>query len=225
MNQSDFSSVNITQLACHDCDLLQEAPSLAVDEVAHCIRCDAVLFKNQRNSVDRSLAFAISGLIFYLISNAFPILTLEALGFVQEGTFLSTSIALFDAGVPLLGVLLFLTTILFPLTTLIGTLYILIQVKRDKFNNYTAPVFRFLRSTDAWGMLEIFMLAILVSMVKLGDYADVIFGTSLYSFILLILMLTLLSHSLNPQDVWRPLRNKLIKQNTVKAESVGKAKI
>ena len=212
MKENDTPSINTFQLACHDCDLLQQAPELDVDETAHCIRCEAVLFRNKKNSVDRSLAFAISGLLFYIISNTFPLLSLKALGFIQEGTFLSTSVSLFNAGRPLLGILLFLTTIVFPLTTLLGTIYILVQVKRNKFNDYTAPVFRFLRSTGAWGMLEIFMLAILVSMVKLGDYADVILGVSLYSFILLILSLTLMAHSLNPQDVWRKLRNNLVDQ-------------
>jgi paraquat-inducible protein A len=207
MNQNDLPSIDTFQLACHECDLLQHAPELEEDETAHCIRCEAILFRNQKNSVDRSLAFAVSGLLFYIMTNSFPLLSLEALGFLQEGTLFSTSLSLFQAGMPLLSIVLFLTTIVFPLTTLLGTIYILLQVKRNKFNDYTAPVFRFLRSTDAWGMLEIFMLAILVSMVKLGDYADVIFGISLYSFILLILCLTLLSHSLNPQDVWRELRN------------------
>ena len=172
----------------------------------------SILFKNQKNSVDRSLAFAISGLLFYIIAHMFPLLSLKALGFLQEGTLLSTSVSLFNAGMPLLSVILFFTTIVFPLTTLLGTIYILLQVKRDKFNSYTAPVFRFLHSTDTWGMLEIFMLAVLVSMVKLGDLADVIFGLSLYAFCFLIISLTFLSHSLNPQDVWSKLRNRLDEQ-------------
>lgn len=209
MSQNEIPLIYMHQIACHDCDLLQQTPDLEEGETAHCIRCEAVLFRNKKNSVDRSLAFAIAGLIFYIISNVFPLISLKALGFVQEGTLLSTSLSLFAEGMPLLSILLFFTTIVFPLTTLLGTIYVLMQVKQDKFNNYTAPVFRFLRSTETWGMLEIFMLAMLVSMVKLGDFADVVFGISLYSFVLLILSLTLMSHSLNPQDVWSKLRSQL----------------
>ena len=113
-----------------------------------------------------------------------------------------------EADRPLLAVVIFLTTIVFPATTLVGTIYILMQVKTNRIDAYTAPLFRFLRSTDAWGMLEIFMLAVLVSVVKLGDLADVIFGVSLYAFGFLIICLTLLSYSLNPHDVWNSLRNK-----------------
>ncbi|GAA0424093.1 paraquat-inducible protein A [Cocleimonas flava] len=206
MEQSNQTSVNISQIACHDCDLLQKVPQLRVGQTANCLRCNAFLFKNQKNSVDRSLAFAITGLILYIISNMFPLLSLRALGTTQDETLISTSISLFKADMPLLSIVVLFTTVIFPATTLLGTIFILIQVKRDTFNDYTAPLFRFLRSTDTWGMLEIFMLALLVAMVKLGDVAEVIFGTSLYAFCLLILSLTMLSHSLNPHDVWSKLR-------------------
>ncbi len=206
MKQPPLSPVEISQIACHDCDLLQKMPRLSIGQTANCIRCNAQLFKNQKNSVNRSLAFAITGLILYVISNMFPLLSLKALGITQDETLISTSISLFKAEMPLLSIVVLFTTIIFPATTLLGTIFILMQVKMNKFNDYTAPLFRFLRSTDTWGMLEIFMLALLVAMVKLGDVAEVVFGTSLYAFCLLIISLTMLSHSLNPQDVWSRLR-------------------
>lgn len=128
------------------------------------------------------------------------------MGVTQDGTLLSTSLSLFQADRPFLSIVILLTTFVFPATTLLGTIYILLQVRNNRINAYTAPLFRFLRSTDAWGMLEIFMLAVLVAVVKLGDLADVIYGVSLYAFCLLILSLTLLSYSLNPHDVWNKLR-------------------
>lgn len=205
-NHPEYS--NLSHMACPDCDLIQDIPALEIGESANCVRCNAMLYKNQRNSLDRSLAFAFTGLILFVIANMFPLLSLKAIGTTQEGTLLSTSISLFKADRPLLAIVIFLTTIIFPAITLIGTIYVLIQVKTNRINEFTAPLFRFLRSTDAWGMLEIFMLAVLVAVVKLGDLADVIFGLSLYAFILLILTLTLLSYSLNPHDVWNSLRYK-----------------
>jgi paraquat-inducible protein A len=197
---------SLSHMACPDCDLIQTLPPLQIGEVANCIRCNATLFKNQKNSVDRSLAFAITGLILFIIANLFPLLSLKAMGLTQDGTLLSTSMSLFQADRPFLSIVILLTTFVFPATTLLGTIYILLQVKNNRINAYTAPLFRFLRSTDAWGMLEIFMLAVLVAVVKLGDLADVIYGISLYAFCLLIISLTLLSYSLNPHDVWNKLR-------------------
>lgn len=202
----DTNQTSLSHMACPDCDLIQTIPPLTVGESVSCIRCSATLFKHHKNSINRSLAFAITGLILYVIANMFPLLSLKAMGLMQDSTLLSTAISLFQEGRPFLSVVLLLTTIVFPATTLIGTIYILLQVKTDSTDEFTAPLFRFLRSTDAWGMLEIFMLAMLVAIVKLGDLADVIFGVSLYAFVLLILALSLLSASLDPHDVWNKLR-------------------
>lgn len=197
----------LSHIACPDCDLLQTLPPLRENEVANCVRCQAVLLRNQANSIDRSLAFAITGLILFIIANLFPLLSLKVLGVTQDSTLISTALSLFKADMPLLSLLVVFTTIIFPLTTLLGTIYILLQVKTNSINGHTAPLFRFLRSTDSWGMLEIFMLAILVAVVKLGDITDVILGTSLYAFCLLIVSLSLLSYYLNPHDIWNRLRN------------------
>lgn len=197
----------LRQIACPHCDMLHSIPALSVRQTAHCVRCGTTLLTNQRNSIDRSLAFAITGLILFVISNMFPLLSLKALGVTQDGTLLSTAIALFNAERPFLSLLILMTTFIFPATTLLGTMYVLYQVKTDQVNEYTAPLFRFLRSTDSWGMLEIMMLAILVAIVKLGDVADVIFGASLYAFCLLIITFSMLSLSLNPHDVWNKLRH------------------
>lgn len=201
-------NLHISHIACPDCDVILSIPPLLPNEVAYCIRCDATLFKYHKNSIDKALAFAITGLLLFIIANLFPLLSLKALGVVQEGSLLSTATALFQEDHILLSGVVLLTTFIFPATTLLGTIYVLMQVKMRRINRYTAPLFRFLRSTDAWGMLEIFMLAILVALVKLGDVADIIYGVSLYAFCLLILSLSLLSYALNPQDVWDQLRSK-----------------
>ena len=200
------SQTSLNEMACPECDLLQSIPPLAVGESVACLRCELTLYKHHKNSIDRSLAFAVTGLILFVIANMFPLLSLKAMGLMQDSTLFSTAISLFQADRPLLSIILLLTTIIFPATTLIGTIYILFQVKTNTTDEFTAPIFRFLRSTDAWGMLEIFLLAMLVAIVKLGDLADVIFGISLYAFVLLIIALSLLSASLDPHDVWNQLR-------------------
>ena len=158
------------------------------------------------NSLDRSLAFAITGLILFFVANLFPLISLKALGVSQHGNLISATIALFNADMPFLGILMLFTTILFPLFSLLGTIYVLTIIRMNKLTPEIAPLFRFLRSTDAWGMLEIFLMALIVAAVKLVDITEVVTGISLYAFILLTITLTALSLTLNPDDVWDHLR-------------------
>ncbi len=188
---------------CHDCDLIQEIPPLNQGTTARCLRCNFILGRHRVNSLNRSLALALTGTILFIISNLFPLLTLKAGGLSLDSTLFSTSVELFRINRPFLSLLVFFTTIVFPALGLAGIIYLLGSVKLGHNSPWIGPIYRFLRSTEIWGMLEVFLLAIIVAGVKLGDTADIIPGISLYSFFLLVVILTLLSSSLDSNDIWR----------------------
>ncbi len=188
---------------CHDCDLIQEIPLLSEGKTARCLRCHSTLEKHRINSLNRSLALALTGIILFILSNLFPLLSLKAAGLSLDSTLLSTSIELFLIDRPFLSILVLFTTIIFPALSLMGMVYVLGSVKIGHESHHIGPIFRFLRSTEVWGMLEVFLLAIIVAGVKLGDLAEVIPGISLYSFFALIVILALLSSTLDPDDVWQ----------------------
>jgi paraquat-inducible protein A len=56
-------------------------------------------------------------------------------------------------------------------------------------------------------MLEVFMLGILVSMVKLAKMASIVPGVSLYAFVALIFVLAATTASLDSHLVWDRLDN------------------
>lgn len=204
-----MSALPPTLIACHDCDLLHEVKELEEGAKAVCTRCGAVIAQRPRNSIDRTLALAVTGLILFVLANLFPFLSLNARGQVKDSTLISSSIVLFDWEEPLLGLLVFLTTIVFPLIQILGILYLMLPLKMQRTPPTHATLFaRFILSTQPWGMLEIFMLAVLVAVVKLGDIATVIPGVSLYAFAALILVLTTLSMTLDLREFWQRLPTK-----------------
>lgn len=199
-------SCNTRLIACHDCDLLQNLPDGEHRRgKAYCARCGAVLQRYSHDSIDRSLALALTGLVLFLVSNLLPFLALNAQGRIQDSSLLSSSLILWQEGNTFLGMLVFATTFLFPLSSLLAILYLLLPLKLGRRPRFSIHVFRYLQSTEPWGMLEIFMLATLVAVVKLGDIATVIPGPAMYAFALLILVLAALSASLDPHLIWRRL--------------------
>jgi paraquat-inducible protein A len=64
------------------------------------------------------------------------------------------------------------------------------------------PVFRLLQNLSPWSMMEVFMLGILVSAVKLAGMATMIPGISLYAFLALIFVLAASTASLDPHLIW-----------------------
>lgn len=192
-------------VACHECDLLHRVEPLPYGAAARCTRCGAVLYRQKRNSLDRSLALTMAGLIFFILANAFPLLAFKLQGQVKEATLITGVRDLYAQGWGEVGLVVFITSVLVPLIYLLGMLYILLPLKFNRLPRHLAGVFRFVRSLQPWGMMEVFMLGILVSVVKLMKMATIVPGISLYCFAGLIFILAGSMASLDPRIIWERL--------------------
>ncbi len=63
-------------------------------------------------------------------------------------------------------------------------------------------IFRLVRKFQPWSMMEVFMLAILVSIVKLAGMAQIIPGLSLYALLALIFVLAAIAAGIDPHLLW-----------------------
>ena len=189
-------------IACHECDLLYQRQPLPPGGTASCIRCGAKLYSRKRNSLDRVLAWTIAGLVLFCVANAYPLLTFRLEAQVQETTLISGVIALYDQGMWIVAAVVFFTSILVPLLQLTGMLYVILPLKFNRRPWALPFFFRVIRGFKPWGMMEVFMVGILVSFVKLAKMATLIPGTALYAFLVLIFVLAASAASLDPHIVW-----------------------
>jgi paraquat-inducible protein A len=190
-------------IACHDCDLLQQSVDLPEGGVARCPRCGGVLYREKRDSLDRTLALAIAGLLLYVVANTFPFLSFEMQGNVTQTTLASGVWELYASGRPLIAGLVFVTAIGAPLLQIGLLLYVLLPLKLERRPWQLPRAFRLLNHVHPWSMMEIFLLGVLVSLVKLASMANMVPGLALWSFALLILVLAGAVASLDPRVVWR----------------------
>jgi paraquat-inducible protein A len=144
----------------------------------------------------------MAGLIAFVLANAFPILVFKLQGQVKEATLMTGVRDLYAQGWGEVGLVVFITSILVPLIYLLGMLYILLPLKFNRVPRHLAEVFRFVRILQPWGMVEVFMLGILVSIVKLIKMATIVPGISLYCFAVLIFILAGSMASLDPRIIW-----------------------
>ena len=192
-----------TFIACHDCDLIHRIKPLPAKGAANCIRCGAVLYKHKANSLDRTLAFALGGLILFILANSFPFLALRIGSQVRETTLITGIHELYVQGMQAVAILVLLTTVLVPATQIMCLFYILLPFKFGRLPQKLPWVLRFLHSLQPWSMMEVFMVGILVSVVKLGKMGKIIPGISLYSFLALIFVLTAMTVSLDAHLIWQ----------------------
>jgi len=192
-----------SMIACHECDLIHRIRTLPPKGSANCIRCGAVLYKHKPNSLDRTLAFAMAGLILFILANSFPFLGLRIGAQIRETTLITGIYELYVQGMHMIAILVLITTVLAPFIQMMCLFYVLLPLKFGRLPKRLPRVFRFLESVLPWSMMEVFMVGILVSVVKLGKMGKIIPGISLYSFLALIFVLTAMTVSLDAHLIWQ----------------------
>jgi len=202
-------SQNVSIIACHDCGLLQQISHIPNEGTAVCCRCDASLRKHQRikpaESIEHTLALVIAALVLLCIANVFPIVQVQADGHEMEATLFACVDYLFTHDMILLSGLVFVTSIGAPLLQLTGLLYILLPVNFKTVPPYAPQVYRLVRIITSWSMLEVLMLGILVSIVKLSGMATVIPGIALWTFGLLIFFIAAILNDLDSEMLWEQI--------------------
>ncbi len=191
-----------TLIACHECDLLHRVRPIEDGAVAKCVRCGAVLYRQKRDSLDRTLALTVAGLILFAVANTFPFLAFDIKGQETHTTLITGVLDLWGQGMQALAMVVLVTAIAFPGAQLLSLLYVLAPLKLNRVPPHLPLVFRFVHSLQPWGMMEVFLLGILVSVVKLADMGKIIPGLALWSFALLIVILAAASANLDPRVVW-----------------------
>ena len=78
-----------------------------------------------------------------------------------------------------------------------------VRVRLGRASPRLAPFFRLVRSVQPWGMVEVFLLGMLVSLVKLSHLATVILGTAFWAMAALIVVLTLAGRAFDPRLLWQ----------------------
>jgi paraquat-inducible protein A len=189
-------------IACEQCDLLQREVDLAERSDAHCLRCDAVLYRGSRARLDTMIALALGCAVMFLVTNMFPIAALSTQGINVSTTLFGTVQVLTEQERPLVAVLMFVTTILVPALELSALLYMLLPLRFGRVPASLSAAFRLLLAAHPWSMLEVFLLGLLVTLVKLSELATIVPGIAFWSFCGMIVLFSWLSASFSTRDFW-----------------------
>jgi paraquat-inducible protein A len=198
MNQINFT-------ACPECDLLLKPFVPDVGDNAHCPRCGYLLQRPRKQSIERTFALSIAGLILMFPANLMPLVGIKMLGGNKDGTLWSGVSALFDENLWIVAVLVFLSSILFPVLNIILSLLISGHLYFKKPCRYLTYWMRWLQHLDEWAMLEVYMLGIIVACVKLSSTSELKFGFGLYAFVALLIVSGMLASSLDKVLFWQQI--------------------
>jgi paraquat-inducible protein A len=195
---------SVAIIACKTCGKVHAVEPLAPGTICKCSRCGATISKRTHGGLHLTAAFSLAALLFYIPANAFPILRIDMYGATQSNTIWSGCVRFFQDGDYVIAVIVFLASILIPCLKLLGLFFLVATTKLhfDRWKMSRTWVYWIIDSIGRWAMLDVFVLAILVSLVRLQRLATVIPGKGALAFTFVVVFTLLASASFDPQLIW-----------------------
>jgi paraquat-inducible protein A len=188
--------------ACHHCDTLHEVEHLPEGKSARCIRCGALLIENQPASLRRASAFSLTALLLMVLGHVFPFLTMDAATLRRDLTLTGSAMALMQDGFQLLGSSIILFTMVAPAVLAGGMVYVCLPLMFGRLAPGARGVAKWMYLSEPWNMVEVFLLGVLVSLLKLAKVADVEFGIGFWAFAGVMLCTAAAVSGIDREELW-----------------------
>ncbi len=190
-------------MACPSCDLLLSSVPVASGEKLLCPRCHTCLHQEKSDSISKVLAISLAGLVVYLPAMFLPLLNIHTMGMEQSCSLFDTFLYIYHQHYYLVAVLLLLTAILFPLFRLALLCMVSFQLKMHLYLRVLPFLFRTATFLDEWAMVDVYLIAILISTIKIHKMASIAYDMGFVCFVLLVFFTKATSTALDKKTFWQ----------------------
>ena len=162
-----------------------------------CRRCGSAIYHHKKFSTEKSWAYLITALIAYIPAYLYPMLVTSAFGSREGSTILGGVVLLWEMGSYPVAVIIFIASIMIPISKFLILFYLLISVKyplgKDKKVN-KHKLYYFTEVIGPWSMIDVFVVAILAALIHLSS-VEILAGTAATAFAISVFFTLLAAHA------------------------------
>lgn len=188
-------------ISCKNCHKMYEKENFN-DFV--CTRCNHMVRKRIKNSLQVSLALTICAILLYIPAMVYPIMEVTRLGIKVESTILEGVISFLDMESYFIAIVIFTASVVIPMIKLVGLLFIFISLKINvkMQNNRKILIFKFIEAIGKWSMIDIYVVALLASIVQLDEIFNIKGGIAATSFALMVILTMIAANRFDTRIIW-----------------------
>ncbi|MFB3100044.1 MAG: paraquat-inducible protein A [Gammaproteobacteria bacterium] len=196
--KADSSNSNIVN--CHTCGWLSNED----ENHSHCLRCTTPLHYRKPNSIENTWALLFAATVLLIPANLYPILTVIQFGQGAPDTILSGILHLIEDGLWGLAMIVFIASIVIPVTKLIALSFLLltVQFKSNWRSRDRTLLYRVTEIIGAWSMVDIFLVGLLSSLVSLDALSTIEPGIGATYFAGVVVLTLFAAHSFDSRLIW-----------------------
>ena len=196
------SALELDMAACHICNKVSEIQN------HHCSRCGSQLHPRKPESLARCLAFGFTGILAYIPANLLPIMLVTQLGTEEKSTILGGVATFWDMGAYPVAITIFIASVMIPGLKFVA-LGILCGAATGKIELNPRSANRIYYLTELvgrWSMVDVFVVAILVGLIQMGNLMSIEPGAAAIAFGLMVILTMLSANAFDPKLIWDRLR-------------------
>ncbi|QFT96452.1 Paraquat-inducible protein A [Roseovarius sp. THAF8] len=169
-----------------------------------CGRCGKHLQSRDTGSLQRVWAFWIVGFLCYIPANMYPMLQTRTLLTVQEDTIVGGAIELFHYGSPGIALIILIASVAIPVAKFLAIAFLAISVRRVSSisMHQRQLLYEVVEYIGRWSMIDIFVVAIMSSLVQLNTLAAINPGRASLFFALSVIFTMLSAQAFDSRMIW-----------------------
>lgn len=169
-----------------------------------CARCGAAVHKRKPNSRARMLAFLITACVFYIPANLLPVMELRSVIGNSAHTILGGVIELWELGSWDLAIIVFVASIVVPITKLLALAILLIgrRWRGNAVQRQRNRLYEMVELIGQWSMLDVFVVVLMAALANFPGLSQIIPGLGALSFGMVVVLTMLAAMSYDPRDGW-----------------------
>lgn len=160
----------------------------------------------QPDSLNRTLAWALSALILFVPANIYPTLTLSLTGSSQSDTVFGGVVELWQDGSWGLALLVMCASILIPFFKIAGLLFLVLTIRRQGRRLERTRLYLAIEKIGRLSMLDVYVISLMVAVMSLGLVASARADIGAVAFASVVIVTIIAARSFDPRLIWSDRR-------------------
>jgi len=188
-------------ISCKNCHKMYEKETF---DDFKCTRCKHTVSHRVKNSLQVSLALTICAILLYIPAMLYPMMEITKLGISIDSTIMEGVISFLEYESYFMAFVIFTASVVIPIIKLIGLLFIFISLKINiRMENKTKNlIYKFVEAIGKWSMIDIYVVALLASVVQLDEVFNIKGGLAATSFALMVIVTMIAANRFDTRIIW-----------------------
>lgn len=197
-NPDIISAHDLGVVACTRCSRVWPEGTVA------CGRCGKKIIARDVKSLQRVWALWTMGLICYVPANIYPMLQTRTLVLSQENTIVDGAVDLMHHGAFAVAFVILFASVFIPVGKFFAIAFLALSVKRASSvtNHQRQMLYEVVEFIGRWSMIDIFVVAIMSSLVQLNTVAAINPGPASIFFALSVIFTMLSAQAFDSRMIW-----------------------